>query len=94
MIVKFKKNITVNNIQYLQGTEYNISQKEFEFVSVHVDVIEQDKKPEVQETVKNKIVNRIKQSEKQSEKIESKPNTYDKNLKQKIIDLGELEIIK
>lgn len=29
-------------------------------------------------------------SEKKSEKIESKPNTYDKNLEQKIIDLGEL----
>ncbi len=57
MKVNFKKNITVNGIQYLQGIEYNITQTVFEFVSTHVTVIEQDKKPEVIETIKNKIIN-------------------------------------
>ena len=57
MKVQFKKNITVNGIQYLQGIAYNITQTIFEYVSTHVLVIEVDKKPEVTETVKNKIIN-------------------------------------
>jgi len=52
--VKFKKNITVNGAQYLQGTEYNISQEVFEFVSYHVEIIS---KPEIKEEVKNKVIN-------------------------------------
>ena len=59
MKVKFKKNITVNGIQYLQGQEYSITQSVFEFVSYHVEVIEKDNEVTEKEIEsKNKIVNK------------------------------------
>ena len=59
MRVKFKKNITVNGAQYLQGQEYNITQSVFEFVSYHIEVIEKDNEViEKEIESKNKIVNK------------------------------------
>lgn len=62
MIIKVKKNLTINGIQYLQGQEYNVSQKEYSFISLHADIIKSEEpaheKPAEEKPVevKNKVL--------------------------------------